>query len=215
MTGVLDFGIGNIASILNMIDWVHGQAMAVQTASQLASCDRLILPGVGSFDEGMNRLEQSGMREALDSAVGQGTPLLGICLGMQMLGLSSQEGRLPGLGYLPFRLERFHPADETLKIPHMGWNSVTLDQPQHPLVAGLPQDARFYFVHSYRAVMEDPRDVLMTCDYGGDFPAAVCRGHIFGTQFHPEKSHRFGKCLIGNFVHMNIGEETACSGVQD
>lgn len=210
MTGVLDFGIGNIASILNMIECVHGKGMAVHTAEELALCDRLILPGVGAFDAGMSRLNQSGMRDALDSAVAKGTPLLGICLGMQMLGLRSEEGQSEGLGYIPFRLKRFCLKHESLKIPHMGWNSVVLDKPDHPLVSGLQEDARFYFVHSYHAVMSDPSDILMTCDYGGNFPAAVCRGNIFGTQFHPEKSHRFGKCLIRNFVHMDAREEASC-----
>lgn len=215
MTGVLDFGIGNIASILNMIDCVGAEGMAVHTAEELRSCDRLILPGVGAFDEGMRRLNESGMRAALDQAVAQGTPLLGICLGMQMLGRFSEEGPGEGLGYIPFHLERFRPADESLKIPHMGWNSVVLDRPDDPLVQELPKDARFYFVHSYRAVMDDPADTLMTCDYGGDFPAAVARGHVYGTQFHPEKSHRFGKCLIRNFAHMRLGGETACSNAPD
>jgi len=210
VTGVLDFGIGNIASILNMIECVHGECMSVHTAEELARCNRLILPGVGAFDEGMSRLNRSGMRSALDNAVAKGTPLLGICLGMQMLGLSSEEGQSEGLGYIPFRLKRFCLKDESLKIPHMGWNSVVMNKPVHPLVAGLPADARFYFVHSYYAVMEDSSDILLTCDYGGDFPAAVCRGSVFGTQFHPEKSHRFGKCLIRNFVHMDTGEEATC-----
>ena len=200
MIGVLDFGIGNIASILNMIQYVGAKGVEVHTPQEMQGCDRLILPGVGAFDEGMRRLEQSGLRAALDAAVAQGKPLLGICLGMQMLGCSSEEGFSKGLGYLPFRLERFRLDDPALRIPHMGWNSVTLEKPDHPLVQNLPPEPRFYFVHSYRAVMEDPKDVLMTCDYGGDFPAAVCRGSIYGTQFHPEKSHRFGSRLIANFA---------------
>ena len=141
------------------------------------------------------------MRRALDRAVAQGVPLLGICLGMQMLGRRSEEGPGEGLGYLPFDLKRFRLQDQPeLKVPHMGWDYVTVERPQDPLVAGLEAEPRFYFVHSYRAVCDDPADVLMTCDYGSPFPAAVGRGNVWGTQFHPEKSHRFGMCLIRNFV---------------
>ena len=183
MTGVLDYGIGNIGSILNMIKKVGAQGAAVRTAEELSRCDRLILPGVGRFDAGMALLCQSGMRRALDRAVAQGVPLLGICLGMQMLGRRSEEGPGEGLGYLPFDLKRFRLQDQPeLKVPHMGW------------------EPRFYFVHSYHAVCDDPADVLMTCDYGYPVPAAVGRGSVWGTQFHPEKSHRFGMCLIRNFV---------------
>ena len=130
-----------------------------------------------------------------------GIPFLGICLGMQMLGRRSEEGPGEGLGYLPFDLKRFRLQDQPeLKVPHMGWDYVTVELPQDPLVAGLEAEPRFYFVHSYHAVCDDPADVLMTCDYGYPFPAAVGRGSIWGTQFHPEKSHRFGMCLIRNFV---------------
>ena len=193
MTGVLDYGIGNIGSILNMIKKVGAQGAAVRTAEELSRCDRLILPGVGRFDAGMALLCQSGMRRALDRAVAQGVPLLGICLGMQMLGRRSEEGPGEGLGYLPFDLKRFRLQDQPeLKVPHMGWDYVTVERPQ--------EEPRFYFVHSYHAVCDDPADVLMTCDYGYPFPAAVGRGNVWGTQFHPEKSHRFGMCLIRNFV---------------
>ena len=201
MTGVLDYGIGNIGSILNMIKKVGAQGAAVRTAEELSRCDRLILPGVGRFDAGMALLCQSGMRRALDRAVAQGVPLLGICLGMQMLGRRSEEGPGEGLGYLPFDLKRVRLQDQPeLKVPHMGWDYVTVERPQDPLVAGLGAEPRFYFVHSYHAVCDDPADVLMTCDYGYPFPAAVGRGSVWGTQFHPEKSHRFGMCLIRNFV---------------
>ena len=181
MTGVLDYGIGNIGSILNMIKKVGAQGAAVRTAEELSRCDRLILPGVGRFDAGMALLCQSGMRRALDRAVAQGPG--------------------EGLGYLPFDLKRFRLQDQPeLKVPHMGWDYVTVERPQDPLVAGLEAEPRFYFVHSYHAVCDDPADVLMTCDYGYPFPAAVGRGNVWGTQFHPEKSHRFGMCLIRNFV---------------
>lgn len=201
MIGVLDYGIGNIGSILNMLKKVGAQGQAVTTASELKACDKLILPGVGAFDMGMDLLLQSGMREALDAAVQSGTPLLGICLGMQMLGCRSEEGHSKGLGYIPFDLKRFSLSDQpALKIPHMGWDSVKIMQPDAPIIKGLEQPARFYFVHSYHAVCDDSSDALMTCDYGYPFVAAVHRGNVWGTQFHPEKSHRFGMCLIHNFA---------------
>ena len=199
MTGVLDYGVGNIGSILNMLKKVGAQGMPVRTAPELQSCDRLILPGVGRFDAGMALLKQSGLRAPLDCAVAAGVPLLGICLGMQMLGRRSEEGPGEGLGYLPFDLRRFR-VEAPLKVPHMGWDAVTLTQPDALLCQGLESEPRFYFVHSYYAVCDDPGDVLMTCDYGGPFAAAVHRGHVWGTQFHPEKSHRFGMRLIANFT---------------
>ncbi|MDD3334861.1 MAG: imidazole glycerol phosphate synthase subunit HisH [Eubacteriales bacterium] len=201
MIGVLDYGIGNIGSILNMLKKVGAQACAVTTADELSACDKLILPGVGAFDQGMALLEKSGMRPALDDAAASGKPLLGICLGMQMLGRSSEEGTGQGLCYIPFDLKRFQlPDHPELKVPHMGWDFVATVQPDDAFVKGLEQPARFYFVHSYYAVCDDPSDVLFQCDYGLSFAAAVHRGNVWGTQFHPEKSHRFGMRLLTNFA---------------
>ncbi|MEG0741285.1 MAG: imidazole glycerol phosphate synthase subunit HisH [Clostridia bacterium] len=201
MIGVLDYGIGNIGSILNMLQKVGAQARAVRTAAEVEACDKLILPGVGAFDTGMALLERSGMRKALDRAVAQGKPLLGICLGMQMLGRHSEEGVAEGLCYIPFDLKRFalggHPE---LKTPHMGWDYVTIFQPDAPLMQGLEAEPRFYFVHSYYAVCDDPAHALMSCEYGEPFVAAVRRQNVWGTQFHPEKSHRFGMRLMQNFA---------------
>ena len=201
MIGVLDYGIGNIGSILNMLKKVGAKAMAVQSATEADACDKLILPGVGAFDMGMELLEQSGMREALDRAVQSGKSVLGICLGMQMLGLKSEEGTREGLGYIPFELKRFRfPTQIELKIPHMGWDFVDVKQPDAPFVKELPEEPRFYFVHSYYAQCLDAADVLMTCEYGLTFAAAVHRGNVWGTQFHPEMSHRFGMSLMRSFA---------------
>lgn len=200
MIGVLDYGIGNIGSILNMLKKAGAEAVAVTTGEGLSVCDRLILPGVGAFDQGMALLNQSGMRAALDEAVASGKPVLGICLGMQMLGLRSEEGNSEGLGYIPFSMRRFRPdGHPELKVPHMGWDRVRIVRPEAALVQGLEQPARFYFVHSYYAVCEDAGDVLMECDYGVHFAAAVHRGNVWGVQFHPEKSHRFGLQLLTSF----------------
>ena len=203
MVGILDYGIGNVGSIQNMLKKAGASGTIVHTVSELEACDKLILPGVGAFDEGMDRLDQSGLRVALDSAVAQGKPVLGICLGMQMLGLSSEEGKREGLGYIRFRNLRFHLEDyPELKIPHMGWDFVTLPDPADPLVRGQAEPPRYYFVHSYYAQCESDHDALMLCDYGRPFVAAVRHGNVRGTQFHPEKSHRFGMALLKNFAEV-------------
>lgn len=203
MIGILDYGIGNVGSIKNMLKKAGAAGMIVRTAEELQTCDKLILPGVGAFDDGMERLDASGMRAALDEAVAQGKPVLGICLGMQMLGLSSEEGKREGLGYIPFRNLRFHLEEyPELKVPHMGWDFVTLPDPADPLVAGQSEPPRYYFVHSYYAECEDANDALMICDYGRPFVAAVRHGNVRGTQFHPEKSHRFGMALLKNFAEV-------------
>ncbi len=203
MIGILDYGIGNVGSIRNMLKKAGAQSSIVHTAQELQTCDKLILPGVGAFDEGMDRLDASGMRGALDSAVAQGKPVLGICLGMQMLGLSSEEGKREGLGYIRFRNVRFQLKDQPeLKVPHMGWDVVTITDEQDALVTGITEQQRYYFVHSYHAQCEQPQDVLMTCDYGYPFAAAVRCGNVRGTQFHPEKSHRFGMALLKNYAEV-------------
>lgn len=203
MVGILDYGIGNVGSIRNMLKKAGAQSLIVHTANELATCEKLILPGVGAFDDGMDRLDGSGMRAALDDAVRQGKPVLGICLGMQMLGLSSEEGKREGLGYIPFHNIRFRLADQpALKVPHMGWDVVTLTDEADPFVRGITEQPRYYFVHSYYARCEDARDALMLCDYGHPFAAAVRHGNVRGTQFHPEKSHRFGMALLKNFAEV-------------
>lgn len=200
MIGILGYGIGNVGSIRNMLKKVGAASEIVETKEALSACDKLILPGVGAFDTGMALLEQSGMRQALDEAVQSGKPLLGICLGMQMLGTRSEEGKACGLGYIPFENIRFRLDSAEFKIPHMGWNYVALTDTEDPLVKGLTGKQRYYFVHSYHAKCEDERDALMLCDYGYPFAAAVRRNNVWGTQFHPEKSHRFGMALIKNFA---------------
>jgi imidazole glycerol-phosphate synthase subunit HisH len=203
LIGILDYGIGNVGSIRNMLKKAGAASEIVHTAAELSACQKLILPGVGAFDEGMERLDGSGMHMALDEANAQGKPILGICLGMQMLGLSSEEGHLAGLGYVPFRNVRFRfPAEAALKVPHMGWNVVTLSKPEDSLLRGLTGQQRYYFVHSFYAVCENPADTLLSCDYGIPFTAAIAHDNVWGTQFHPEKSHRFGMALLKNFAEV-------------
>jgi len=200
LIGILSYGIGNVGSIRNMLKKAGAAGTIVETKEALSACDKLILPGVGAFDTGMDLLEKSGMRQALDKAVQNGKPLLGICLGMQMLGTASEEGKRPGLAYIPFRNIRFQLDSATFKVPHMGWNYVAISDAADPLVKGLEGKQRYYFVHSYHAQCENENDALMLCDYGYPFAAAVRRGNVWGTQFHPEKSHRFGMALLKNFA---------------
>jgi len=195
---VVDYDMGNVGSIVNMMKKI-GHAVEVSAAPDtIRNADRLILPGVGSFAAGMENIRARGLVDVLnEKVVGQRTPVLGICLGMQLLGESSDEGGSPGLGWIPSESIRF--SSESLRVPHMGWNDVAPVEP-HWLFANEPDDMRFYFVHSYHVVCKDSQDLIATAKYGIDFSAAVGRGHIFGVQFHPEKSHRFGMQLLRNFM---------------
>lgn len=201
MVGIIDYGAGNLGSIQNMLKKIGERACCIRQPQELAGVDKLILPGVGAFDFGMSQLRESGMEEALRTEILlKKKPLLGICLGMQMLGKGSAEGNLPGLGYLDFHCEKFPTGNPDLRVPHMGWDRVTLHDLSSPLTKALPEKPRFYFVHSYYAICRHPEDVLLSCDYGVNFAAAVHRENVWGTQFHPEKSHQFGMALLRNFV---------------
>lgn len=203
MIHIVDYGAGNIGSVLNMIKKVGGAACASGSADDLMYASKLLLPGVGSFDNAIQKLERLGLLEVLRERARAGTPLLGICLGMQLLSEGSEEGVLPGLGLVPGKVRRFAfgPADAALKIPHMGWNQVRVRKP-HPLVTGLDEDARFYFVHSYHYQCADEADILLETTYGYSFTSGIQRGNVMGVQFHPEKSHRYGMRLIKNFVDL-------------
>lgn len=200
MIAIVDYDIGNLAAVANMLRRLGADCEITAEAARIEQADRIVLPGNGAFDACMRNLRATALLPLLEHRVlQQGVPLLGICVGAQMLGHGSDEGIEPGLGWLDLRVRRF-PAAEGLRVPHMGWNNVRVEQPGHPLVAGLDADARFYFVHSYRIEPADAADTLLSADYGGRFAAAVARGNISGVQFHPEKSHRFGKRLLGNFA---------------
>ena len=209
MIAIVDYGLGNLGSIQNMLKVIGEKSKITGREEEIRSSDGLILPGVGAFDAGMSRLTSSGLSELLRRQAAEGKPILGICLGMQLLGRESEEGSLPGLSLLPFVCRRFRPEDPTLRVPHMGWDVVEFKK-EHPLLDHITGQQRYYFVHSYHAVCDDPDDILMTCRYGCEFAAAVGRENVLGVQFHPEKSHFFGLALLSNFVKICHGGIT-CS----
>jgi glutamine amidotransferase len=196
---VLNYGIGNTGSILNMLRKLRVDANAATEAGTVQAARRLVLPGIGAFDACMHALQDSGLRDTVLEFAASGRPLLGICVGMQMLTAGSEEGRLPGLGLIRAHTRKF-PAAAGLRIPHMGWDTVRWTAPHHVLAQELAQDSRFYFVHSYCVTCESPADALALCTYGSEFAAAIASGPVAGVQFHPEKSHRFGLQLLKNFA---------------
>ncbi len=202
MITIVDYGLGNVQAIANIYKRLEVPARLARSADELADATHVILPGVGAFDWAMARLEASGMRATLDELVlGRRRPALGICVGMQMMARSSDEGRAAGLGWIDATVKLFDDARFAgpTHLPHMGWNDV---RPARPggLFAGLESDARFYFLHSYYFAPNDPADLLASADYGGAFACAVQRGNVHGVQFHPEKSHGWGIQLLKNFA---------------
>lgn len=201
MISIVDYGMGNLGSILNMFKRLGHQAELVNTVNQIVSSNKLLLPGVGSFDKAMERIHDLGYYEPLcELALVKKIPVLGICLGMQLLTNGSEEGSRSGLGWIGGHARRF-PLGTNLKVPHMGWNEVKPAM-NSPLIDGLPEDSRFYFVHSYYIKVEIPENSLLTCHYGFDFDAGIHKDNIFGVQFHPEKSHKFGMKLLDNFAKL-------------
>ena len=200
MVAIINYGLGNLGSIANMLKVIGEKSVITAEKNEIEAADRIILPGVGAFDAGMERLAEAGLVDVLrEQALEKKKPILGICLGMQLLGRKSEEGRLEGLGLIPFDNIRFRLEESDLKVPHMGWDIVTFQQ-KNPLLEEIEGIQRYYFVHSYHARCDAPENVLMTCDYGYEFAAAVVQDNIYGVQFHPEKSHDFGMALLSNFV---------------
>lgn len=200
---VIDYGLGNINSVANMIRHIGGACRITADPEEVAIAERLILPGVGAFDMGMAALHNSGIADSLFVAVMErNKPILGICLGMQLMASRSEEGRLPGLGWLNADVQKFRlPVESKLKIPHMGWTPIDIVKP-NPLLDSAMGGQRFYFVHSYHVVCNNSSDVLATASHGIRFCAAFQKDNIFGVQFHPEKSHRFGMALIKRFLEL-------------
>lgn len=203
MIAVVDYGMGNLGSILNMLKKVGAQATVTSDKAVIENADKLILPGVGAFDTGMKNLNRLGLVPILHrKVVDEKTPVLGICLGMQLLTKGSEEGDCQGLGWIDAETLkfRFDKNESTLKVPHMGWNSVNIRR-QSGIFEDMHEDPRFYFVHSYYVRCSEESDILATTYYGGEFTSSVTRRNITGTQFHPEKSHKFGMKLFKNFVN--------------
>lgn len=204
MIAIVDYGLGNIAAFANVYNRANIKVTVAKSSDDLKSASRLILPGVGHFDHAMELLQRSGMRDTLDRLVlGDKVPVIGICVGMQILARSSEEGALPGLGWIDADVRAFKSweAARDLPLPHMGWNDVC-PRGVDPLFNGLERDARFYFLHSYYVGCDRQDDVLATCDYGAEFSCAVRHANVYGVQFHPEKSHSFGNRLLKNFAEL-------------
>lgn len=204
MIGLIDYGVGNVQAFLNMYKRLGVAACRVATSDQLKEASHLILPGVGAFDHAITMLNQSGLRPQLEDLVlGAKIPILGICVGMQMLAGSSEEGSLPGLNWVPGRVKAFahHPNLQNLPMPHMGWNELQV-RSQHVLLDKLEDLPRFYFLHSYYFDAEDKNNVLAQAKYGIDFDCIVSCGNIYGIQCHPEKSHSYGAKFLKNFAEI-------------
>lgn len=202
MIVIVDYGAGNLASIANMLKKAGFEATISARPDEVRRADKLILPGVGHFDHGMKELEARGLREALDRRVlEERVPILGICLGAQLLARRSDEGDRPGLGWIAADVRRFDqdrlPAQ--LRIPHMGWADVTVAKPD-PLFADVAAPPRFYFVHAFHLHCDADEDVLAWAEHGYRFVAGIAKGNVRGVQFHPEKSHAFGLALLRNFA---------------
>lgn len=205
MIVVLDYGIGNSGSMYNMLRRILKNVIITTEPKAIMEASAIILPGVGSFDNGMQKLNASGILEYLEQRVLKDKiPFLGVCLGMQLLLESSEEGKELGLGWIQGEVKRFTFSgyeQKNLKIPHMGWNLVNPIN-KDSLFNGFDDNARFYFVHSYHVTCRNNENILSTTDYGYSFISSVNKENIFGVQFHPEKSHRFGMSLLKNFTEL-------------
>lgn len=196
---IVDYQMGNLRSVQKGLEHVGAQAIVSSDPDRIAGCDQVILPGVGAFGDALGELKSRGLVEVIAESIQAGKPFLGICLGLQLLfEVGYEGGEQTGLGLLPGTVERFPVND--LKVPHMGWNQVSIDLPDCPLLQGIAPEAYFYFVHSYYVAPADPALSWLSCDYGLKFCAAVWRDNLFATQFHPEKSQQNGLKLLQNFA---------------
>ena len=204
MIAIVNYGLGNVQAVANIYRSKNIAVMIASDPAELRKADRVILPGVGAFDRAMELLDQSGMRETVDDlALVQKRPVLGICVGMQMMADRSEEGSRPGLGWIPGEVKQFDVAslEQRTHLPHMGWNDVA-PREGSSLFRQLETDARFYFLHSYYFAPTGADSVLATTCYGTTYASSVARGNVFGVQFHPEKSHQWGIQLLLNFARL-------------
>ncbi len=203
MLVIVDYGVGNLASVKNMLKKAGYESVLAADPSTIETASKIILPGIGAFDHCMKQFNASGLREAVTRKVLEDkTPLLGICVGLQMLMENSEEGVEPGLGWITGKTVKFKKEKiGDLKIPHMGWTNVRLEK-ESPLTENLGDLPRFYFVHSYYVQPENKSDELLSANYGYDFTAAISRDNIYGAQFHPEKSHKYGMKILENFARL-------------
>lgn len=204
MIKIVDYGLGNVQAFLNMFKRLGIAASRARDPGELQDASKIILPGVGAFDHAMRLLEESGMRNILDDLVlGKKVPVLGVCVGMQIMAEGSDEGVLSGLGWVPARVRALaeNPEAAGLPLPHMGWNDVSISR-DVPLLRDFEDSPRFYFLHSYYFDCRDPAHVAATAFYGFDFACIVSAGNIHGVQCHPEKSHQFGARLLRNFAEL-------------
>lgn len=201
MIAVVDYGMGNLHSVRNALERVGAEAIVTADPDALRAADRIVLPGVGAFGECAQRLFATGLVDALEEEVRRkGKPMLGICVGMQLLAETGTElGVHKGLGWIAGSVDRLEPGAAALKIPHVGWNEVAWKR-DTPMSKGLTKNPHFYFVHSYRMHLGDSSLLAAECEYGGAFPAAIQSGNVFATQFHPEKSQDAGLRLLENFL---------------
>lgn len=203
MITIIDYKMGNLKSILNMLSALNIPARISSNFEDIKNSEKLILPGVGAFDQGMIHLKNLGIKDILDEIIlDYKRPILGICLGMQLFGRSSEEGTLPGLGWIDAEIMRFGKEEwdfSKYKVPHMGWNSVYQKKPSF-ITKGLEEDDRFYFVHSFHVQCNNDQDILCTTNYSIPFHSIIQKENIIGVQFHPEKSHKYGMKILRNFA---------------
>jgi len=204
---IIDYGAGNIGSVINMLQHIGVSAEVINDSEKVKKANKIVLPGVGNWDAGMQKLQESGLIEVLKERVLEDSvPILGICLGMQLFLNSSEEGVLPGLGWINGKVKNFNfsslePFSKKLAVPHMGWNSVSVIQDCN-LTQSLHENSKFYFVHSYHAEVEDRKDVMLQTQYGYPFASAIRKDNIYGVQFHPEKSHLHGMNIMKSFASL-------------